>query len=415
MPANSKPGNQPKPESGNASGGSQTSQPKQENKEQGGGAGSGGDKQPKPGQGDQPSSGGGGKESPNGKGGNPGNMTEGESRQMDPSRRGESTNQSSSGAPAPQLDNAPGEKKVGESNNNGQKPNDAQSPGNSEKTSDSKGQTQGDRKGGGSGGGGGDQHSKKNGQGTPGSHSVGGEDGGAVSNEKGAGAPGNKAGEKLQASDKTGSQRKEAGSGGGEQTQPSEKPASDNSPKSENSSAQNTGTSQAKSGAGQPGAASQQPSSQGGSAFPAGGSRAGDQPPPPPAEEASQSKPDEVDPETANKQVDLALRHLKDEMSKPKSDLMDRLGWTPEEAKKFVENIEKLRDSAKQPGNEANKTAYHEFLKDLGLRPHGTRIDSGKAGRDDLSHVRAAGQLEPPAEWDEVSRQYSRKTAGGQK
>ncbi len=150
--------------------------------------------------------------------------------------------------------------------------------------------------------------------------------------------------------------------------------------------------------------------------MPSGGSQAGSQPPPPSAEKEAQAKPDEVDPEAANKQVDLALRHLKDEMAKPKSDLMNRLGWTPDEAKKFVDNIQKLRDSARQPGSsDADKKAYNEFLKDLGLRPHGTRIESGGAGRDDLRHVRDAVQLQPPAEYDQLSREYSRATAAGQK
>ena len=58
-----------------------------------------------------------------------------------------------------------------------------------------------------------------------------------------------------------------------------------------------------------------------------------------------------------------------------------------------MENIEKLRDAAKQPGNEGaeNKKAYNELLKDLGLRPHGTRIEGGTTRTDDLRGVRDAG------------------------
>lgn len=408
LPAGSKQGNQPKTESGNASGSSQNSQAKKDKQEQSGGASSGGEQQPKPGQGQQPSSG--GKQSANGaKGGDQGNMANGQPRQMEQGKSGEPTRQNSSGAPDSQVDPQRSGNKSGDAQQ-GVNPSDkSQSPGNSPHDSDSTSETPGDRKGGGGKGGG--QPDKKPGKGSAGSSSAA-DKGGAVSNEKGGDANGNKAGEAMRAGDKTGSQHKEAGSGG-EKPQASGKQTSDNAPKSPNNSSQNAAANQPNSG-GQPGAASQQPASQGGSAFPTGGSRAGNQPPPP-TEDGSQSKPDQVDLEASKKQVDMALRHIKDEMAKPKSELMDRIGWTPEQAKKFVENIEKLRDSANQPGNEGAAKSYNEFLKDLGLRPHGTRIDSSKAGRNDVSRVRDAGQLAPPAEWDEVSKQYSRTTAGGQK
>ena len=151
--------------------------------------------------------------------------------------------------------------------------------------------------------------------------------------------------------------------------------------------------------------------------MPAGSTnQAGNQAAPPPPDSSSQAKEDEANQAFAKKQVDMALRHLKDEMTKPKSQLLDQLGWTPEEAKKFAENIEKLRDSANRPGSEgdANKKAYIEFLKDLGLRPHGTRIEGGKTTTDDLHNVRDAGDMQGPAEWEDITRGYS-KTVAGQK
>ena len=39
-------------------------------------------------------------------------------------------------------------------------------------------------------------------------------------------------------------------------------------------------------------------------------------------------------------------------MAKQKPELLDRLGWTKEEAQKFLENMQKLKDSAQQPGSE---------------------------------------------------------------
>jgi collagen type III alpha len=416
LPVSSKTGQKPKPEGGNSSGGCQGSQSKPGNKEQNGGSsGAGGEQKPNAGQGEKASSGGGKESSDGTKGSNPGNGAEGDSRQMDPGRSGEGTKESNSGSPAPQTDSGPGEKKAGDSNGTGNKPNDPQSPGNSEKTSDANGQSPGDKKGNGGGGGGGDQSAKKNGKGPAGTHSAGGEDGGSVSNEKGAGATGTKAGEARQATGNTASPRKESGSGGGDKAHVSEQPSSDNSPNPQNNSKSNSGASQPNAGGNQPGQQSSQPSGQQGSNLPTGGSRANGQDPPPPADLSDDAKADEPDLALSNKQVDLALRHLKDEMTKPKSNLMDRLGWTPEEAKKFVDNIEKLRDSAKQPGSngEAGKKAYDEFLKDLGLRPHGTRVESVKTRAEDVAHVRDAGGMEPPAEYLEQSRDYSKTMAEG--
>ena len=97
---------------------------------------------------------------------------------------------------------------------------------------------------------------------------------------------------------------------------------------------------------------SQQAGNQG-TGLPAGGSQPGDsgKPPVPPPHEP-EGQPDAANPEFSKKQVDLALEHLKDEKAKQKSELLDRLGWTKEEAQKFLENMKKLKDSAQQPGSE---------------------------------------------------------------
>ena len=219
----------------------------------------------------------------------------------------------------------------------------------------------------------------------------------------------------LTTTDNASSPRKEAGNGSSsEKPEPSDKQATDQSPNKPDNTQQNSSNTPQSAGGNAPGAPSSQQAGQQGTGFPAGGSRPGDQPPAPSSKTATQGKADEADQKFAKSQVDMALRHLKDETSKPKSDLLDRLGWTPEEAKKFAENIEKLRDSAKQPGGEGEKN-YSEFLKDLGLRPHGTRLEGGTTKSDDLRGVRDAPQMEAPAEWDEITRGYSQRTAAGQK
>ncbi|MEI8374727.1 MAG: hypothetical protein WCJ35_18020 [Planctomycetota bacterium] len=108
------------------------------------------------------------------------------------------------------------------------------------------------------------------------------------------------------------------------------------------------------------------------------------------------------------------MEHLKDQMAKQKPELLDRLGWTKEEGQKFVENLKKLKDSAQQPGNEgeAAKKAYNEFLKNLDLHPHGTQIRGGQTKTDNMRNVHDSGQMEPPSDWADLYRAYSRSTAG---
>jgi hypothetical protein len=408
MPAGSKPDNKPKPQS-SSGGGGQNSPQKQEKKEEGGAGGESGQQKPQPG-GEKPDNGGSGKSSPGGaKSEKPGDMANGEQRQMDPGKTGDPTQRDSSGAPDPQVDPDRAGNKAGDAHQ-GLNPSDkSQSPGNSPHKSDSSSTANGDRKGGGGEGGG--EHDKKAGKGSAGS-SMNAEHGGSVSDQKGEDATGNKAGEAKTTTNNTASPRKESGTGSGEKTEKTDKQPS-NEPQNKQDSATQNASQTPQNAGGQSGAQSSQQAGQHGSGFPAGGSSAGDQPTPPAPENAAQGKADAADEKFAKSQVDMALRHLKDETNKQKSDLLDRLGWTPDEARKFAENIEKLRDSAKQPGSEGQKT-YQEFLKDLGLRPHGTRIEGAKT-KDDFRGVRDAPQMEPPAEWDEISREYSKATAAGQK
>ena len=79
-------------------------------------------------------------------------------------------------------------------------------------------------------------------------------------------------------------------------------------------------------------------------------------------------------------------------MAKQKPELLDRLGWTKEEAQKFLENMKKLKDSAQQPGSEgeAAKKAYNEFLKNLDLQPHGTQIQ--RRTNEDRRHAKRPRQ-----------------------
>ena len=61
-------------------------------------------------------------------------------------------------------------------------------------------------------------------------------------------------------------------------------------------------------------------------------------------------------------------------MNKEKSDVLKELGWTPDDARRFLEKWEQMQRAAREPGpkQKAAKQQLDDALKSLGLRPRGT-------------------------------------------
>lgn len=133
---------------------------------------------------------------------------------------------------------------------------------------------------------------------------------------------------------------------------------------------------------------------------------------PPPGD----SEPGGDDPnlEYARKQTILALEHLKDQLAKEKPDLLDRLGWTPEDARKFIERWEQLYrragEASRSPEGKAAKRQLDDALRSLGLRPRGTELRGGQTPQKSAQKT-DSGRIAPPAEWAELIREYSRGVA----
>ena len=122
---------------------------------------------------------------------------------------------------------------------------------------------------------------------------------------------------------------------------------------------------------------------------------------------------DEANLDYARKQTDLALEHLREQTARDNSELLDELGWSRQDAARFLERWEQMKRAAGQQGAEgqAAKKSLQEAIKSLGLRPHGTQLQGQRAG-DQLRSLRDAGRFDPPAEWAEQVREYSRGVAG---
>ena len=112
--------------------------------------------------------------------------------------------------------------------------------------------------------------------------------------------------------------------------------------------------------------------------------------------------------EYAREATDLALEHLRDQQDN--RELLDRLGWTPEEARQFLQRWQEMKQSAQQP-DARGKQAQREMddrLQGLGLRPQQGRTRSIE-GDDRITGLReGAARSAPPAQYREHYRAFLR-------
>jgi hypothetical protein len=299
------------------------------------------------------------------------------------------------GSPAPQNQNADRPKHTDKASDaSGEKSNNAaQSPSTSKHQSDSSGETAGDRSGGGEQGGG--QRADRSGEGSSGSHTPG-DEGGSQANERGEGEAGTKTAEEGEKGVK-GEKGMKGGEGteanGGEKTSPGDSGESGAESRQGVAGQQEGAPSGVPGGGGKPGTASKGASSS----------------------ETAEASADEANLEYAKRQTTLALEYLRDQLEKKNSELLDRLGWTEEDARRFLNRWEAMQHSAKEEGPDgANaKKLFDDAVRSLGLRRHTVELRHGGIATEQRQTLRDAGRFAPPPDWADQFREYTRGVAGG--
>lgn len=110
----------------------------------------------------------------------------------------------------------------------------------------------------------------------------------------------------------------------------------------------------------------------------------------------------------ANRATDLVLDYLKDQKEAPNQELLDRLGWSAEDLRKFVNRWEALKRSAIEP-DPSTRRELSDSLRSLGLRPATDRRRAVNASNDVLRGNRdAGGRSDPPAKYQERFNAYRR-------
>jgi hypothetical protein len=312
------------------------------------------------------------------------------------------------GSPSPQEGNQPREKKTGQPDamQAGDKQGEeGQSPSISPKDSTAQGDTSGDRSGGGQKGGG--QKSKQSGTGSAGSHTAA-EQGGAKSDQRGEGETGQRGGDQQESKSPTGSTAKREGQGSR-----SGKPGDSQAGKPGDQPGQ--GDPQGQQAQAPP--SNRQDGPRGGQASgnPAGGGEAGGENSvaPPPAPELAGA--DDPDVRYANKQTDLTLRHLREELAKakPNPELLKELGWTRDDLEKFYRRWTEMKRDAQQEGPQGpTQKKLNQALKSLGLRPRGTELKGDATPGDQTRNMHEAFRTDPPPEWREYLKAYTEGVSG---
>lgn len=116
----------------------------------------------------------------------------------------------------------------------------------------------------------------------------------------------------------------------------------------------------------------------------------------------------------AHEQTVLALNHLRDALDKDDDSLLGYLGWTREEARRFLQEWEKLQNALNDenaPLDERRK-AENRF-RSLGLVPRSFRYRERIATEENRPAVRGGRRLEPPSAWRELFEAYSRGVGEG--
>ncbi len=293
------------------------------------------------------------------------------------------------GSPDPLGDKKPSDK---QSDDAGGKQNDQESPaqGEGEQQSDTSGQQGGDRSGGGQEGAG--QKAEDDGTGAAGEHQAA-DDGSGQAAEAGEGEAGSQPGDAQQAEGQTG---ESSGDQPGEGSQPGEQ-GGEQASDSDQPPGESAGDAAA---AGQP---------------PEAGGTGGSTTSPPPAGETAPG--DEANLDYARKQTDLILEQLDDQLRKQEVDqkLLEKLGWSADELRRFVDRWKNLKSQADAGGPQADEALQKldEALRNLGLGRNRRTGFQTQSAKDKLRDLEEAYRGRTPLEYQELLRKYNKGTASG--
>jgi len=140
---------------------------------------------------------------------------------------------------------------------------------------------------------------------------------------------------------------------------------------------------------------------------------------PPPGGAAAQGSPPSRETEwgaqeleNARNAADLALEHLRKTVESGRTDVLDELGWTREQARAFLERWEAMRRQSESPDVQ-KRGDFERVLRSLGLRPAG--VQNSRDVPADAKGGQAEGRRSrPPSDYRERFKAFLQGTGGEQ-
>ncbi|MFM7290247.1 MAG: hypothetical protein ACKOWG_08400 [Planctomycetia bacterium] len=116
--------------------------------------------------------------------------------------------------------------------------------------------------------------------------------------------------------------------------------------------------------------------------------------------------------ENARNAADLAIEHLRSTVESGRTDVLDELGWTRDQARAFLERWEAMRRQAADP-DPRKRGEFDRVLRSLGLRPKG--VQSSRDVPADVKGGQAEGRRSrPPSDYRERFKAFLQGTSSGQ-
>ena len=101
--------------------------------------------------------------------------------------------------------------------------------------------------------------------------------------------------------------------------------------------------------------------------------------------------------EYAEKSTNLVLDYLRDQKENPDPELLDKMNWTDEDLREFVNRWEKLK---KESTDESGKRKWNDAIKSLGLKPATGNSRQTNRKDDNLGgNAESGGRSQPPEKY----------------
>lgn len=110
-----------------------------------------------------------------------------------------------------------------------------------------------------------------------------------------------------------------------------------------------------------------------------------------------QLEKEQADLEHAKKATDLVLNKLEDQQNNPDPDLLDKMNWTEQDLREFLDRWKRMKQNA-QTGDPNAQEQYEEAIKSLGLRPNDNSRTSKNRDADASGLNQDSSVIEPPAD-----------------